>query len=641
LGGAALSSEASPTSGLAPIALRDGLIIGRGADASAVLPDASVSRRHAVLRRTESGWRVEDLGSRSGTFLNGRLFTAEELVFGDLLRIGPFSLRFDGRFLRETAGTTGARLDAHDLRKSALGVSILSDVSLSVAPCQFVGVIGPSGAGKSTLLDALCALRPADSGSVMIDGVDLYANYETLREELGYVPQDDIVPLELSIEQALFFSARLRLPRKTPAAEIRKLVWHTMRLLGLEERAKAPVGKLSGGQRKRVSVGAELLCRPRLMFLDEPTSGLDPAAEFRLMESLRHLAATGCTILCTTHVLGNAFLFDRLAVMYGGHLVFYAEPANALEYFGVERLTLLYDSLSERPASDWPAHTEETSPPATARALSPRHQRNVALPILLMRQWAIFRADWKNLFIALGQPIFIGLLVTWVSHDPALVLFFAYIATLWFGCGNAAQEIVKELPMFRRERLIGLGRHAYLLAKFLSLVRITVVQSLLLYGVMQLCTLGIGGAVGWQIPGLVLASCAAVAIGLAISAFAKSVLQAVMIVPLVLIPQILFSGFMPPAGDMKAGPYFVSRLMPSAAAQSVMDTSLFWQKKIGGSLRVDFPSAFSNLNRDRSLKNGQVYANARPAWWGLGTLAAWAACAYWAAWLALRGRERG
>ena len=636
-----MSSEAPVTLGLAPIRLRDGLILGRGADASAILPDASVSRRHAVLRQTESGWRVEDLGSRSGSFLNGRLFKAEELVFGDLLRIGPFSLRFDGRALEEAAGTTGARLDARELKKSAQGVPVLSDVSLSVTPCQFVGVIGPSGAGKSTLLDALCALRPADSGLVMVDGADLYANYEALRQELGYVPQDDIVPLELSIEQALYFSARLRLPRGTPAAEMRKLVWHTMRLLGLEKRAGTPVGKLSGGQRKRVSVGAELLCRPRLMFLDEPTSGLDPAAEFRLMESLRHLAATGCTILCTTHVMGNAFLFDRLAVMCGGRLVFFGEPANALEHFGVERLTLLYDSLSDRPAEEWPAHHEGPPPLDTSRALPHRRKRSAALPILLLRQWAIFRSDWKNLLLVLGQPVFIGLLVTWVSKDPPLVLFFAYIATLWFGCGNAAQEIVKELPMFRRERLIGLGRHSYLLAKFLSLARITVVQSLLLYGVMQLCTGGIGGAVGWQIPGLVLAACAAVGIGLAISACAKSVLQAVMVVPIVLIPQILFSGFVPPAGDMKAGPYFVSRVMPSAAVQSVMDTSMFWQKKISGSMRVDYPSAFSNLNRDKSLKNGQVYANASPAWWGLGTLAAWAVCAYWAAWVALRGKERG
>jgi ABC transport system ATP-binding/permease protein len=228
-----------------------------------------------------------------------------------------------------------------------------------------------------------------------------------------------------------------------------------------------------------------------------------------------------------------------------------------------------------------------------------------------------------------------------VSRDPPLVLFFAYIATLWFGCGNAAQEIVRELPMFRRERLIGLGRSAYLLAKFFSLTGITALQSLLLYGIMQLSSGGIGGAIHWQILGLVLAACAAVGIGLAISALAKSLLQAVMVVPLVLIPQILFSGFIPPAGEMKAGPFVVSRLMPSAAAQNVMDTSLFWQKTISGAMRVDYPSAFSNLNRDKSLKNGQVFQDARAAWWGLGTLAIWTTGAYGIAWFALRGKERG
>jgi ABC transport system ATP-binding/permease protein len=88
--------------------------------------------------------------------------------------------------------------------------------------------------------------EPADSGTVMIDGLDLYAHYDALRRELGYVPQDDIVPLELSIEQALLFSARLRLPQGTPTAETRKLVWHTLRVLGLEERANTPVGNSPG-----------------------------------------------------------------------------------------------------------------------------------------------------------------------------------------------------------------------------------------------------------------------------------------------------------------------------------------------------------------------------------------------------------
>jgi ABC transport system ATP-binding/permease protein len=632
-------SDADTALGLAPIPLRNGLILGRGAGAVTLLPDAAVSRRHACISRDAEGWLVEDLGSRSGSFLNGHLFERERLVLGDILRIGPFSFRYDGRSLVATHGLGGASLDAHGLSKTAGAVRILDGVSLHVEANQFVGVIGPSGAGKSTLLDALCALRPAQAGSVQIDGVDLYAHYEALRQSLGYVPQDDIVPLELSVEDALYYSARLRLPRGTPLAEIRQLVRHTIRQIGLEERTATPVGRLSGGQRKRVSVGAELLCRPRLMFLDEPTSGLDPAAEFRLMQSFRHLATNGCTIVCTTHVMGNAFLFDRLAVMHGGRLVYYGEPAQAPAAFGVERLPDLYEILEERPASSWPSHKESATPP-TPTHLPSYVEREPALPILLLRHWAILRADWKNLVLVLGQPIFIGLLVTWVSHDPPLVLFFAYIATLWFGCGNAAQEIVKELPMFRRERLIGLGRHEYLLAKFLSLARITTIQSLLLYGVMML-TGGVAGSVGWQIAGLICTAAAAVAIGLAISAFSRSVLQAVMLVPLILIPQILFSGFTPPAGDMKAGPYAISRLMPSAAVQNVMDVSLFWQKKINGAMRVDFPSTFSNLNRDKSLKNGQIFTQAGPAWAGLATLAAWIIGAYAAAWFALKGKERG
>jgi hypothetical protein len=356
------------------------------------------------------------------------------------------------------------------------------------------------------------------------------------------------------------------------------------------------------------------------------------------MELLRRLAANGCTVVCTTHVMENAYLMDRLAILRAGRLAFHGSPQEARAHFGVERLTQIYDRLDSAPG--WSA--EAVSEPAERERAEPAPSRRpAALPILLRREWAILVADWKNLLLALGQPVVIALLVTWVSRDASLILFFAYIATLWFGCGNAAQEIVKELPMFRRERLIGLGRHSYLLSKYLSIARVTVAQSLLAYFVMQLGAGGIAGSSGWQIAGLVATSFAAVGIGLAISALARSVLQAVMLVPLVLIPQILFSGFTPPAGDMKPGPYAISRAMPSAAVQSVMDVSLLWGQKITGYTRVDFPSAFSNLNRDRSLRNGEVYEKSRPAWLGLATLAAWALGMYAAAWAALRKRERG
>ncbi len=633
-----MKAEPPTVSGIEAVTLKPGLVIGRGEGADVLLPDASVSRTHATISGGTGRWFVEDKGSRSGSFLNGRLFDKEELYLGDILQIGPFALRFDGTRLTESSSATGASLEAWELSKSAGGNTILDQVTLRVDPCQFVGVIGPSGAGKSTLLDALCALRPAQHGIVLVDGVDLYRQYESMHEFLGYVPQDDIVPLELPVQEALYYSARLRLPADASSVEIRKLVARTIARLGLADRARTRVGSLSGGQRKRVSVGAELLGRPRLLFLDEPTSGLDPFAEFKLMESLRLLASGGCTVICTTHVMENAHLMDRLAVLSAGRLAYFGEPGLARQAFGVERLTQIYDQL-DRAAGVTPAK----GPPPSAREPERRFRsrRSAALPILLMRQWAILRSDWKNLLLLLGQPVLIGLMVTWVTDDSALILFFAMISTLWFGCGNAAQEIVKELAMFRRERLIGLGRNSYLFAKFLTLGRITIVQSLLLYAVMQACSGGIGGSVGWQLAALVGTSFASVGLGLAISSLSRTILQAVMLVPLVLIPQILFSGFTPPAGDMKAGPYLISRLMPSAATQSVMDVSLLWDKKITGAMRVDYPTTFSNLNRNRSLRNGQVFRSRAPALLGLALLSAWTLLTYAAAWFGVRGTERG
>jgi hypothetical protein len=415
--------------------------------------------------------------------------------------------------------------------------------------------------------------------------------------------------------------------------------------LGLTERLDTRVGRLSGGQRKRVSVAAELLARPRLLFLDEPTSGLDPASEFLLMEQLRALAGNGCTVVCTTHVLENAHLMDRLLILSAGRLVFDGPPSEACAAFGVSRLVDVYVQIRSGFAAvlrspSQPSRSEFEAAVPRASATARRVRRGSAFSILLLREWAILRADWKNLLLLLGQPVLIALLVTWVSHDASLILFFAVIATLWFGCGNAAQEIVKELPMYRRERLVGLGRTTYLAAKFVSLARVTVVQALLMYGCMQVGAGGIGGAVGWQIPALIGTALAAVPIGLAISSVSRSILQAVMWVPLILIPQILFSGFVPPAGDMKPGPRWVSLAMPSAAARQVMDVSVLWQRPISGSLRVDFPSAFANLNQDRSLRNGQVFQKAEAGWSGMVRLGVWTVIAGMAAWFGLKRRER-
>lgn len=666
--------------------------LGRAEDVEIVLSDPGISRQHATIQRTPGGCQVTDLRSRAGSLVNGRRFEKHHLVIGDQLQLGPFFFRFDGQALERTTGLAGVEIEARGIQRSAGPIHILDDVSLRIERGQFVTILGPSGSGKSSLLDTLTGLRPADSGAIRFDGLDLYQEYERLRTSLGYVPQDDIVHRELTVGAALLFSARLRLPAGTPALEIEKLVGQTILRLGLEARVHTPIHRLSGGQRKRVSVGVELLGRPAVLFLDEPTSGLDPAAEFKMMELLRHLADGGCTVVCTTHVMENVYLADRLFIIAGGKLVFSGGAQEAREHFGVSKLTMLYDRLEERPAAEWreilrksqagsadgsrvPVDERPPPPPRVA----PAQTRAAALPVLLARQWAILRADWKNFLILFGQPLIIALLVAWVTDDVSLSLFFAYLATMWFGCSNSAQEIVKELPIYRRERMVGLGRHSYLVSKFSLLGALTAAQGIFLYACLWGAhyawyvpdpeldlgvTRGLDGSTFWQVGSVMLTAGAAVGIGFAISAVARSTMQAVMIVPLVLIPQILFSGLVVETRDMtRPGVFAITNLMPSYAAQTMMDVGAFWKREITGGVYNHRKKAGDHLKdlikrdylaRQPGLSSSEAMEEARGAM-SMGTtfarkdfalaaaikLLAWMGLGYAVAWGALRQKERG
>ncbi len=662
------------------------LVLGRAPEADVVLADPSISRQHAVIERTASGYEVTDLLSRAGSLVNGRRFERHGLVIGDQLQMGPFFFRFDGRTLARTSGLSGVEIEAHHLHRQAGGTPILTDVSLRAERGQFVMILGPSGAGKSSLLDTLTGLRPADSGDVRYDGADFYRGYHRLRSLLGYVPQDDIVHPELTVAEALLFSAQLRLPAGSPAFEIRKLVAQTITRLGLTERRHTPVARLSGGERKRVSVGVELLSRPSVLFLDEPTSGLDPAAEFKMMELLRHLADGGCTVVCTTHIVENVYLTDRLFVVTAGRLVFDGTAQQARETFGVQRLTNLYDRLAERTALEWSDDYHRQSPtPSDASAVPPARvpslapaRRRFALPILWTRQWTLLSADPKNFLLLLGQPLVIALLVAWATDDTALGLFFAYLSTLWFGCSNAAQEIVREIAIYRREHMAGLGRHSYLLSKLTLLGTLTAAQGLFLYGCLWAArwflyrdpdpgvARGIDGSAFWQLGSLVCTAFASVGIGLAISALARSTMQAVMAVPLVLIPQILFSGLVVETNQMTSPVVFaLTSAMPSYAAQTMMDVGAFLNRPITGGiynahkkagdhlkdlrlreLAARPPSPTTSRGDLRALAAAdlgvrKVYTRAEVGWFAGLKLLGWTLLGYATAWFGLRARERG
>jgi ABC-type multidrug transport system ATPase subunit len=628
------------------------LVFGRSQEVDVQLNDPMVSRRHAVVEESADGFRVLDLYSRAGSFVNGRRFDEHQLIIGDQLQLGPFCFVFTGRELHSILRVSVGKVVATGLTRTAGGNLILEDVSFVAEPGQFIGILGPSGAGKSTLLGALSGLKPADNGKILINDTDFYGNLNQLRSMFGYVPQDDIVHGDLTTLEALTFAARLRLPAGTPRPAIDALVQQTMASLGLTERKDLRISLLSGGQRKRVSVGVELLRRPPLIFLDEPTSGLDPFSEFKLMELLRRLADTGCTVICTTHVMENVFLMDQIAVLLAGKLLFQGPPDAARARFGVSRLSALYDMLQTiDPKTATPFSPEEitapSAPPTTEqRPPAIKQRRPVALPILLQRQLAIFRADPKNLIITLGQPLVIGLLVCWVTDKAPLIHFFAYVATLWFGCSNAAQEIVKESAIFRRERLVGLSRSSYLMGKFVWMGTITSLQSLVLYAC-PLITMRVPlSAAAMEILGLLLLGYAATGIGLAISSFARSALQAVMLVPLILIPQILFSGFTVQTDEMDPFVLAVAQIMPSFAAERISDTSSLFNQKIGGDVTSKYNIPYDNLNQfNRSisgqrLKTGQIYTNTRPIMVGYLSLFLWSVVGFILSYLGLILKEK-
>lgn len=343
---------------------KDVWTIGRSQDNDIALGfESTVSSQHAVVRRKNGRLELQDQNSLNGTYVNGRRIRRAALQETDVVRIGSTMLRFqvaeDGRVLltrRDCGG--GIALECVGLTRTVKGGNlfspstrrILEQVSLAIRPGEFVGLLGPSGAGKSTLLKSLNGFSPPDYGCVLLNETPLYPCYDMFRNSIGYVPQDDIVHAELSVEASLDYVSRLRLPADVSNEDRRNLIDTTIESLGLSHVRSSRLSQLSGGQRKRVSIGCELITRPSMLFLDEPTSGMDPSTEERLMRIFQDLARNGTTVLITTHILYNLNMLDRIVIMSRGRLVFFGTPAEALTFFGsngkpVDRPTEIFDIL--------------------------------------------------------------------------------------------------------------------------------------------------------------------------------------------------------------------------------------------------------------------------------------------------------
>lgn len=535
----------------------------------------------------------------------------------------------------------GIRVVALHLKEYGSGhITLLNDITLNFPKGSFVALVGSSGVGKTTLLNAISGIRPAQRGTVLYDGKDYYRHLGEFSDQIGYVPQDDIIHKNLSVKRALYYSARLRLPEGYTRKQIRWRINAVLDEVEMSHRRNHLVGRLSGGERKRVSLALELLGNPRIFLLDEPTAGLDPGLDLKMMRLLRKLADRGHTIILVTHATRNIDVCDLVCFMaQGGRLAFYGTPTEAQEYFHTNNFAEIYNALEptvehknipkEAEARykkspyytrhitdplDNKAEEQEQSPEQTA-ATAP-HKRSHPRGqfwYLTMRYLALLKNDPLTVMILLLQAPVIGIILYFLAasdvfnpvsiatcpqHKDLLankgpivsyncqrivdllnspqgtafaqhlhqtkdqvlqnaialnsgvnaqtILFVMAFAAVLFGCINGVRAIVGETAIYRRERMVNLRIAPYMFSKIIVLGILSFIQALILVYIVNMKApfqQGIFLPIFAEIYiSIALTTLAGLMIGLALSSFAPTTDRAMSLIPLVLIPQVIFSG---------------------------------------------------------------------------------------------------
>lgn len=346
------------------IANQPQITIGRAAGNHIKLNDAMASRFHAEIISTNQGHVIVDKNSQNGVYVNGRqIYNSLNLNRNDVIRIANTSLIFTGDGIifnnpGERAGCLSVRILDKTVTNGFHKKTLIKDIRFEADSNDFILILGGSGAGKTTLINAILGDGKAN-GEVLLNGQNLYDNFKAMKSQIGLVPQFITLRDNDKVISTLMDIADIQL-KGFSKAEKKERITDILNTLGISMLQNHLVRQLSGGQKKKVSVAAQMVGFQKVFICDEPDSGLDAASRMQQMEILRNianpdllagLAQNGKIVMVISHEPDDAVdpetgrcLFTKVLVLAKstvdncGHLAFYGEPEKALEFFGVNRL---------------------------------------------------------------------------------------------------------------------------------------------------------------------------------------------------------------------------------------------------------------------------------------------------------------
>lgn len=551
-------------------------VVGSAADCEITLPSdhGMVAEKHiAITWDDESGCFVlEVLPGAKPICIDGQNVCKKRMLPGCMLKIGSQHFRFELNGLNVVQPGGSLYVKNLSLKRTGSKSDTLQKVSFEVKSGQMFGIFGPSGCGKSTLLDCLRGELNATSGRII----------KSSNASVGFVHQENLLYDRLTVEENLRTSAVVRMP-ELDAETIEGHMVRVLNIIGLskEDRNK-PCAKLSGGMRKRVNVAVELLSMPQILLLDEPTSGLDPATQCDFMGFLKALSRRCVTVVCVTHAIETLEYFDRTIFLRKttdegqgpgqASMVFRGTPDELHERRNNEQVIRLFDSDNdyeeilgadgldiENDNADMESHSDNAA--QRCRPFWP------ASKVTFWRAWLNLWRTPLNALMVLALPVILGGLVH-LSQAPTSgpnwynevgpILLTLIISAIWLGMNLTVREIVSEQMLCKRELSGGMEKLEYLTGKVLYASLFTAIQSGMIFITMILLSRlqpwGIGATdivspfarFGfWFYWGGIIAlwACSFVGalVGLTISAFSKSQALAVTLLPLFLIPHLLFN----------------------------------------------------------------------------------------------------